>query len=325
LPIGYFLLGFTGPAIQQATIELSVLLPGRSALIMMLQTAAFDAGTIVFAFAKFLYVNSGITWKQFCLAYMCVPVMTCLSALLFWRGWREPEPEPCIEVETETTKISKTETKELSFGQMVMNRKFLYLALFGSVHILKLNFFVSNVNGMVEEKAEHPTQLQDIFHIILPFGFVVIPLGSMLLRSSIRGFFTLVNVTALIYSAAAVAMSLWGSDLVFYLQTFVAFPLVSVSRQLVYSGIFYSLSDSFGFTHFGKLLGTINIAVAIFSCMQFGLVEMSQTEGSFKWPNAILLLLVLPTLFPPKTQAAKETKETVTNVDLEAELEKGVA
>ena len=146
----------------------------------------------------------------------------------------------------------------------------------------------------------------------------MIPIGSWLLRLDVNKFFICVNAIALIYGVLALTMCFSGGNTVFYLQSFVAFPLVSISRQLVYSGIFYQVS-TFGFEHFGKLLGTVNTAVAISSCVQFPLVEWAHGAHSYKWPAVVLLLLLLPILRLKVAAGPSLDGSAIQTIDCDAE------
>merc|ERR1711939_586886 len=96
---------------------------------MMLQTAVFDAGTIIFACAKYLHFEHGVSWMQFCRKRNNATMTT-----------------------SEDSDVPSPEEKPVSYYENVWSPQFLFLVSFASIHILKLNFFVSNINGMTEEK-----------------------------------------------------------------------------------------------------------------------------------------------------------------------------
>lgn len=262
----------------------------------MLQTAAFDAGTVMFALAKFLYLEHGVSWKRFSTCYLVVPLFTFTTSLLWWKIKKPSLTDDGPEMSIETGNSSSKAVPARTFKGMLRSRSFIFLAAFASIHILKLNFFVSNVNGMTAEQSPRAAQLQNLFNIVLPFGFCVIPLGSWLLKRHTLLFFRTVSVFGIVYGILAVCMAYSGSEAIFYLQAVLAFPLVAISRQLVYSGIFYQIANNFGFEHFGKLLGTVNVAVAIISLAQSLLIEWVRLSGSYGLPNLALVLIVVPLL-----------------------------
>jgi len=60
LSVGFFLVGFFGPAIQLPTLHLSCLFPDGGAIVMSLQAACFDGGCAVFYSAKVVASFCGV-------------------------------------------------------------------------------------------------------------------------------------------------------------------------------------------------------------------------------------------------------------------------
>lgn len=123
---------------------------------------------------------------------------------------------------------------------------------------------------------------------MLPFGFVILPVTAYLLKRSPIEAMQVVNIFAVIYT----------SVLAFYprykwLQICITFPLVAVSRQLVYSTVFYMVGEYFGFLNYGVILGLINIVVSVAGSAQYLLTLLAeQNDGDYIW--SILLLLLIP-------------------------------
>ena len=83
LLVGFFLLGFFGPAIQLPTLNLSCLFPEGGAVVMSMQAACFDGGCAIFYFTKILFL-AGFSSQDFFRMYLIVPVFTLTTSLLFW-------------------------------------------------------------------------------------------------------------------------------------------------------------------------------------------------------------------------------------------------
>ena len=191
LGIGFFLIGFSGPAIQIPTLHLAKLFKkneetgsGGDAFYMSAQAAAFDGGTAIFAL--FAYFARLYDWKasSFFLAYECIPLYTLLTAVWIW-------PNKILEDENVKPSFHKTISNH-SFGgpgspflsesslNRIARRKqnhpktppmpppsplkdaplvsvlshpaFYSLATWVSIHILKLNFVVATINDQLLEQ-----------------------------------------------------------------------------------------------------------------------------------------------------------------------------
>lgn len=102
------------------------------------------------------------------------------------------------------------------------------------------------------------------------------------------------------------------------LQLYVTFPLVALSRQLVYSIVFHCIAELFGFLHFGQILGIINLAVGLLGCLQYPIVSLAEGVNSFSICDYILGLLSLPLFAAPffvifRQQKRKATGKTATD------------
>jgi len=176
---------------------------------------------------------------------------------------------------------------------MVSTPAFAYLAAFAAIHVLRLNFVVSSVNAQVRQFGARGDRLVELFGWMLPFGFVSAPLTAFLLaRDAILGF-EAANVLGLLYGLALC----WGTPASLLC---VAFPVVALSRQLVYSSVFHFIGHEFGFVKYGTLLGIVNLVVAGVGCLQYPLVALAESPvfgGSYFVVNTILLVLPLPLWF----------------------------
>ena len=315
LLIGFGLLGFSGPGIQMPTLHLANLFPdgGGSALYMSSQAAAFDGGTIVFALVRLLFQFVGLSTPTFFRLYLIVPGSVLLTALLVW-------PDEVLETknseagseDTSSTRspyvggaaspyrsprkgvIPSSGLVNAPLSTVLRHPSFWALATWVSIHILKLNFVVATINDQLDDAVDkdQAESLIDVFGGMLPFGFVALPLVAWLLNTSVNWIIQLANVVGLVYGAILVwfPSSKW-------LLTFVVFPAVATSRQMVYSTVFHQIGDVFGFSNYGVLLGITNILVSTFSMVQNPLVNWSENLQDYTSANSVLLTLTIPLFF----------------------------
>ena len=175
---------------------------------------------------------------------------------------------------------------------LVHQRDFVYLIYFTSIHILKLIFFIVSINAQLKYQYDGSAQSYLLFYfgLILPFGFLFMPVSTWLLNDHREGAFHVANVFGLIYGSTL----LCNAPL---LQIVVTFPLVSVSRQLVFSTVFQEVASCYGFQYFGTLMGLINIVAAIVGSAQFALVAIAESQDSYVIVNILLIVAGLPLLF----------------------------
>jgi MFS family permease len=329
LTAGFALLGFAGPAIQLPTLHLARLFPsdgGGGALIMSAQAAAFDGGTVVFALFGLAAQNIGLQSSTFFNFYAGVPVVTFLTAVFVWPNTILPdggENKAAVSMAgagspflTPSRKrkplqpIGEPPSKlvDAPLSTIMSQPQFYCLALWVSIHILKLNFVVATINDQLSESLTKETTatMINVFGAMLPFGFVGLPIVAGLLNKSPMAVFQLANIVGILY----------GSILTFYpgniyLQCLIVFPAVATSRQMVYSTVFHQTGELFGFANYGVLLGLTNVAVSVTSMIQNPLVAWAESSGSYLYANLILDLATIPlfVLVQWTASAPESTKE----------------
>jgi MFS family permease len=309
LQIGFGIVGFAGPAIQLPTLHMARLFPGEAkeggsggaALFMSAQAGAFDGGTFVFALVGLCAEWYGLTSTTFFRLYLIVPCFTLLTAVFFW-------PHSILQEESNKTnsyigigspylspahslRSNPSMLKDAPLSVVLSRPPFYCLAFWVSIHILKLNFVVATLNDQLYYAVapDVMSHLIKIFGLMLPFGFVVLPLVATLLMKSSFMAFQLANVVGVLY----------GSVLVFFpgvasYQIFCVFISVATSRQLVYSTVFHQTGELFGFAHYGVLLGLTNLLVSGVSMVQGPLVEYAESRQDYFVPNLVLLVATLP-------------------------------
>lgn len=309
LTLGVALLGFAGPGIQMPTLHLANLFGDGSggALFMSAQAAAFDGGTAVFAVLRTLHQSMGVSSTTFLRLYLLVPGWVLLTSVFVWpdkivssQNYAATTPQQDSYVGAGSPYLSPRRIKPTSSKNSLVNAPlsvvlrhpaFYALAVWVSVHILKLNFIVATINDQLDNSTNARTaaRLIDIFGAMLPFGFVVLPVVAYLLDKSAIWALQLANVVGILYGG--ILLYFPGSAL---LQSFVVFPAVASSRQMVYSTVFHQIGQVFGFDNYGVLLGLTNVFVSTFSAVQTPLVAWSEAVGSYTLANTVLLLATLP-------------------------------
>lgn len=314
LNIGFALLGFAGPGIQLPTLHLARLFAGQAreggtggaALFMSAQAGAFDGGTMVFALFSLIYNMFGMSCSFFFQCYALVPLGTLLTAVFVWPN--DILPDPTLKPQPHkrrpsyvgagspylspaTIHVQQSPLVDAPLKTVLSYKQFYCLAIWVSVHILKLNFVVASINDQLDLNMprEQANLLIHVFGAILPFGFVVLPLVAYLLSRSTLICFQVANTVGVLY----------GSVLTFFpnqalYQVLVVFTSVATSRQLVYSTVFHQTGELFGFCNYGVLLGLTNVVVSGMSLVQGPLVQWSEAMGKYFGANLVLLLLTLP-------------------------------
>ena len=324
LTIGYGLLGLAGPAIQLPTLHLSKLFPDNSAALMSIQAAAFDGGCAVFAIAKSLKSSCDLSSQTFFRLYLIVPAFTLLTALIAWPHKSLPNTDEFNSIDdlkgltsnssrdsvtsisgagspfySPATKSYKRKKKmhNMNLIDTLQTKEFIFLALFTSIHILKLNFVVTSINDQLDNAFDSNTTVDTLiglFGFLLPLGFVIMPLTAYLLQNDPIWAFQLANILGCIYGIALLV-----GDLSPLLHVLIIFPLVAVSRQLVYSTVFNEIDDLFGFKNYGTLLGIVNVVVSAVGCIQALLVTWAVDIGNWHSSNLSLVLVTLPLFAAP--------------------------
>lgn len=290
------------------------------AIYMSAQAAAFDGGTAVFALVRFAYQKYQLKTSTFFILYLIIPLWVLMTALYAWPDAVIENPSaPNSNATTEdrpssnspyygpgspylTPKVNSMQRRhskkqdntslyDAPLGVVLKHSSFWMLALWVSVHILKLNFVVATINDQLNDAVniDDAQTLIGTFGAILPFGFVILPVIAWLLQKSTLWAFQLTNIFGLVYGLILVYFAS-----IPWLLKWVVFPVIATSRQMVYSTIFHQIGVTFGFVNYGVLLGLTNILVSAFSIIQNPLVTWSENLGDYKSANTVLLLMTLP-------------------------------
>ena len=297
---------------------------GGSAVYMSAQAAAFDGGTAIFAILRALYQSYDLPSSTFLTVYLLVPIWVLFTSIFIWPDdiLEKLEEEDDVSVATPPPLVKKQSQKDfVGIGSPYMSPSvrgsirslvdnvpeptslvnarlsvilkhpaFYSLAIWTSIHILKLNFVVATINDqLVDYDEDTKSKLMDIFGAMLPFGFIALPIVAKMLSTSPFVALQVANTVGILYGWILLQFS--NS---FWMLTLGVFPFVATSRQLVYSTVFSQIGDIFGFRNYGILLGLCNICVSAFSTIQNPLVDWSETTGSYYPANLILLLLTVP-------------------------------
>lgn len=170
---------------------------------------------------------------------------------------------------------------------------FYSIATWVGIHIYKLNYIVATINDQLKRHytPETADELINILGIMLPFGFVVLPIVATMLHKRPMLALQVANTVGCLYGAVMTYL-----PHVYWLQILVIFPAVATSRQLVYSTLFHTIGQVFGFANYGVLLGLTNAIASIFQTLQTPMVDWSENQDSYFWSNWVLLVATIPLL-----------------------------
>ena len=313
---GFFFLGFFGPCVQLPTLHLACLFPGYSSVVMMIQAAAFDAGSVVFFIARIEYKYDGVSTGAFFGTYLLVPAYVFVIAWYCWPAETmdnddendvkadSSETSPLVGTNS-STEVANSEPNQASswggdfkpstknlhgadIGEIVSTREFWFIAFFAGINIMKLNFIIDSIDDQLDLiLPDDSSYLTWNFGWLLPLGFVILPVGSYLL--SLKGVhaFHLANVFGVIYG-----FSLNSSSP--EVQLYVTFPLVAMSRQLTYGCVFYAVSEIFGYKNLGVTLGCVNLVVTLLSVAMLPVALACEAANDWVLTNDLLALATIP-------------------------------
>lgn len=176
-----------------------------------------------------------------------------------------------------------------SFREMVFSFRFVYLAIFCAIGILRLNFVVLTINTQLADvfgrESETTRGLSTLFSSLLPLGGLVAPFTAILL-SRFRGW---------AYRVCLVLGVIYGICLAFpdaRLQV-LAYVIISFSRQLTYTIVFVFTSSLFGHEHFGKLLAANDVMVTVVGLMQYPIARLKGSTMLPTWFAVDMFMVVL--------------------------------
>ncbi|KAK3272424.1 hypothetical protein CYMTET_19278 [Cymbomonas tetramitiformis] len=188
----------------------------------------------------------------------------------------------------------------LTFKQAVRTPQFMYLAVFTSLHVLRLNFIVGTINTQLAHQMSdnRANSFETVFSLLLPLGGVSAPLTAWLLGNYQSAAYHVCTVFGVAYG---LGLTYWSSDSLpgSMVVLYSTFGCVAVGRQLVYSIVFANTPSLFGYEHLGKLLAAVNLCVFSVGLLQFVLASLpSLAFGKDWWQiNLIMACLPMPLLF----------------------------
>ena len=260
---------------------------------------------MVFALFSLFANVFGMTSSFFFRLYVVVPIFTLLTAVFVWPNEILPDPQQVTQrkrrpsyvgagspyLSPATIHVTQSPLLDAPLKMVLSHAPFHCLALWVSVHILKLNFVVASINDQLDAVMDpnHADFLIHVFGAILPFGFVVLPFVAHLLSRSTIACFQVANTVGVLYGGV---LTFFPNQALY--QVLIVFTSVATSRQLVYSTVFHQTGELFGFRNYGVLLGLTNVVVSAVSLAQGPLVAWSEKHGNYFGANLVLLVLTFP-------------------------------
>ena len=207
----------------------------------------------------------------------------------------EMQPSPKATVETVTSKAVDASTQELiqrPFKYQIKTVTFLVLAVFMCCYMLRLNFYIGNVEGQLRyfiKDSMALTNAINTFGIILPVGpLISIFITSALMMLPLEFCYTILALLQIVFSVVTIGFP--GN---LGLQKYGAFLLLVVMRAMTFTFCNKYVAGFFGFKTFGKIYGLIMLIAGLFSILQYLFVYLAVTVwgGDFTTVNLIMCFL----------------------------------
>eukprot|EP01134_Creolimax_fragrantissima_P004112 CFRG4112T1 len=289
--VGYLCLALGGLCMFISNMNLMNLFPAYMGTVNGILTGAFDASSLVFMVFKQAYYKLGIHLKTLWLYYLIVPAANQVFATFFLT---EHQFEAQIDFDEEgdgeeARKPLIYNMHDKSAKEQMMSIEFWLVALFTTIHMLRLNFYIATVEEQLRELADPGDvhQLVDIFNVILPIGGIVtIPVVCYLLDHQ-GSIFT--------FNCLSVAMVIFGvtSMIPGYWVHIFSFCLFVITRTCLYASISDFAGRMFGFKTFGITYGMLMMIGGLGNLLQypFDNLVVEHFNNSFFYVNSGLIIL----------------------------------
>ena len=276
------------------------LFPGRATLLMSATSCLFDASCIVFPAIKALY-DSGVHFGALMWAYVAVALVVFPLLIGAWRlcgdelrALRATAPDEDIE---NGTRAGGGGLKAAPLGRQLLSIEFICICSYSAVQVTRSNLYLGTV-GLVNDGVAAATQTPgadaeaalSTIGLIIPFGFVVIPLIDGCVQHV--GLLVTLHVTSalgLAYNALQLAPSM--------LAQYAAAALFATFRAFLFSIVSSYNMATFGPRTMGRVMGLCFIAAALVNLAQVPLVNMTIT--ALQGDCAPMLVAVLVASAPP--------------------------
>ena len=318
--LGFLLIGLFGPPVQMATFHISNLYQ-YSRAVLALFTALFDASALVFLAFKFLVDETSLDLRTLFIAYaIAIAFFVVVATVLFF-------PKDSFKKEDHSTNVPQTTSAlyDQPAKRQIFSMPMFFVGMFLTMHSLRLNFFIDSIHDQLPSFYSHEEAelIAEIFGLLLPLGFVGMPLVAYFLeKRTFNETFTFINILGVV----------WGACLVYPSEVGVVYPAIvvfSTVRQFCYSATIGYLASVFGYRNWGKAVATVNVMAAAGTGVQYGLmyIAVNVLNGRFYIMNAILLALAFPLFILPRDPhsripklVASSSVDSINNLDEVEEL-----
>ena len=289
--IGFLLIGIAGPGIQISSFHLFEVYPKYTGTLMQISTSAFDAGSLLYALFLLLH-NDYWTVKRLFILYLLIPIIILFITSIAWSNQAR-----------RTHSIIHGPFTSLSLKKQILSFPFLYLSFYAAIHSLRINYIIATIYDQfyILYQSDSLASLYSYqFSLILPFGFIIVPLtGYLLDKKGSQSVLSLSNWIGLIYAILTLFID---QIALFYIMTI----LVAISRQMVFGTSFSSLSRWYGNATFGRLAAVQKIIVSIICLLLYPIVDLSLDLNNFTISNWIMIVLMIPLFLYQKHHSFKD-------------------
>lgn len=279
LILSFGLLGLGGPGMQLPTLRCEHLFPENGTLVTSVNIALFDASCAVLLCFKLSHAWLPAMSVQRLFEGYAIVLFMCLASgqVLFGYSDRAYASRSSVP-EGQQDVVTAIDAPVQKFSAMVFSFRFVYLATFCAIGILRLNFVVMTLNAQLADafgpESRETHVLSYLFSTLVPLGGLIAPLTAILLSRFRRWAY---RVCLMLGVAYGICIAI--PDPRFQV---LAYVIISFSRQLTFTIVFVLSSSLFGHEHLGKLLAANDLLRTVVGLLQY---PIARAKGSVLLPN----------------------------------------
>eukprot|EP00929_Paragymnodinium_shiwhaense_P019152 TRINITY_DN13156_c0_g1_i4.p1 TRINITY_DN13156_c0_g1~~TRINITY_DN13156_c0_g1_i4.p1 ORF type:complete len:487 (+),score=61.73 TRINITY_DN13156_c0_g1_i4:73-1533(+) len=271
--------------------QIAFLFPSMCTLLIGLVSCSFDASTIVFPTFKLFYDN-GISFEDLFSQYAVFAAATFALLGIAWL-WNTAELNEVRRLAKDSP--SSEGIPSMTFWQQIRTPQFLAILVFTAIEVPRSNLYIGTldlVNSHIAYRTGHEADyehIQNICGLIIPFGFLAVPLieGSVR-RYGIGWTLFLTNVIGWVYAGLQFVQSL-------HVQILAA-VVFAVWRAFLFSIISAYIADTFGPGSMGRTMGCCMLASGVVNNLEIPLVSL--TLGKWQGNTTPMLVVSLMASLP---------------------------
>jgi len=307
--------GVGGQIIQVSQLHLSNLF-SRKATVVTFISVALTASFWILPLFKVIHDNLDVSREAIFISYS---ILAFVLALLSWfisvdspfkqgdtvKNQKQKDipifRKCCGSLTPSTPKVVMAPVGEsndskpvVHFFDQIFSLKFIFLAIFFSVFILKINMYMANFTGLFTkvdpEQGQHMAQV--VIFCMPGVSIISVPVIGLMIDAEVRN--GTIKWTFLYLNVAAIVWS--GLLLVPHSAALIVSSLIYAHTIPMIFGTFFNyIALEFGFSHYGRIVGTGFAIAGTVALLQFFLITLAE----YLVQNIIGILVCVPLfLFP---------------------------